>query len=99
MLHILWEYRVREEKRSEFERHYNSNGTWAEFFRRDPAYRGTVLLRETENPVRYLTIDRWDDATSYQQFLQGFAADYAAVDRQMEALTESERHIGSFESL
>jgi heme-degrading monooxygenase HmoA len=99
LLHILWEYQVREEKRSEFERHYSSSGTWAEFFRRDPAYRSTTLLRDPEDPARYLTIDVWDDAASYHRFKKDFAAGYAAIDRQMEALTESERHLGSFESV
>ncbi len=96
LLHILWEYRVPAAKRAEFERHYNSDGTWVEFFRRDSAYRGTVLLRDAENPARYVTVDRWDDVESYQRFLQEFAADYAAIDRQMEALTESEQCIGTF---
>jgi len=99
MLHILWEYRVREEKHSDFERHYRSNGSWAELFRRGPGYRGTTLLRDSEDPARYLTLDVWDDAASLHRFKQDFAVEYAALDRQMEALTESERHLGNFESL
>ena len=99
MLHILWEYRVGEDKRSEFERHYNGNGTWAALFRRDAGYRGTTLLRDPEDGGHYLTIDVWDDAASFHRFQQDFAAEYAALDRQKEALTESERHQGTFESL
>ena len=99
MLHILWEYRVSVGKRSDFERHYNSKGTWAELFRRDPGYRGTTLLRDPEDSTRYLTLDVWDAAASFHRFKKDFAAEYAAMDRQMEALTESERHLGNFESL
>jgi heme-degrading monooxygenase HmoA len=99
VFHILWEYRVGEVKRAEFERHYGSNGTWAELFRRDPGYRGTTLLRDPENPTRYLTIDVWDAAASFKRFKKDIAAEYEAVDKRMEALTESERHLGSFESL
>ena len=99
MLHILWEYLVREEKRTEFERHYHGNGTWAVLFRRDPGYRGTTLLRDPEDPARYLTIDAWDAAASFHRFQQQFAAEYAAIDQQMEALTESERHLGTFETI
>ena len=98
MLHILWEYRVPAGKRSDFERHYNSNGTWAGLFRRDPGYRGTTLLRDPEDPARYLTLDAWDDAASFHRFKKEFAAEYAALDQQMETLTESERHLGSFET-
>ncbi len=99
MLHILWEYRVSAGKRSDFERHYNSNGAWAELFRRDPGHRGTTLLRDPEDPARYLTLDVWDDAASFHRFKQEFGEQYAALDRQMETLTESERHLGNFESL
>ncbi len=99
MLHILWEYRVPAAMRSEFERHYNRDGAWAELFRRDSGFRGTTLLRDPEDAARYLTIDGWDDRAAYQRFRQGFGAEYAALDRQMEALTESERHLGSFESV
>ncbi len=99
MLHIFWEYRVREDKRADFERHYNSSGTWAELFRRDRGYRGTTLLRDPEDGGRYLTLDVWDTAASFHRFKKDFAAAYAAIDRQTEALTESERHLGSFESL
>jgi heme-degrading monooxygenase HmoA len=98
LFHILWEYRIREEKRAEFERHYMSDGTWAQLFRRDPGYRGTSLLRDPEDSARYLTIDQWDAAVSFKRFKKDFAAEYEAVDKQMEALTESERHLGSFES-
>ncbi len=99
MLHILWEYRVREEKGPDFERHYCGSGSWAELFHRASGYRGTTLLRDPADPACYLTIDAWDDAASFQRFKQEFAAEYAAMDQQMEALTESERHLGSFESL
>lgn len=98
MLHILWEYRVPTGERSEFERHYSSNGTWAELFRRSSAYRGTTLLRDPDDPARYLTLDVWDDAASFHRFKKDFAAEYAALDQQMEVLTESERHLGSFET-
>lgn len=99
MLHILWEYRVPAGKRADFERCYNSRGTWAELFQRSSAYRGTTLLRDPGDPARYLTLDVWDDDASFHRFRQEFAAEYAAIDRQMGAFTEFERHIGNFEPL
>ena len=99
MFHILWEYRVREEKRSDFERHYSGDGTWAILFRRASGYVGTTLLRDPEDGGRYLTIDVWDAAASFNRFKKDFAAEYAATDKQMEALTESERRLGNFESV
>ena len=52
----------------EFERVYGPNGEWAEFFRRGKGYIGTELLRDVEVPGRYLVIDRWESAESYNAF-------------------------------
>ena len=52
MLHVLWEFRVRPERRREFEEHYGSDGTWAAFFRGGRGYRESILLRDREEPDR-----------------------------------------------
>ena len=92
---ILWEFVVREDKRDEFERHYSSAGTWAEFFGASPAYRSTMLLTGEGN--RYITCDEWDTREAYEEFHRAHADAYAALDRQFEALTLSERSLGTFE--
>ncbi len=99
MLRILWEYRVREEKRAEFERRYARTGDWAALFQKSPAYRGTTLLRDLADPGRYLTLDAWDDDASFHKFKQDFAAQYDALDRTCAALTEEERCLGHFASV
>ena len=99
MIQIVWEFRVAPKHRAEFERHYGATGVWAEFFRRDPAYRVTHLLRDLADPSRYLTIDLWDDWNPYQAFRAAYRQEYAALDQQMEALTESERELGVFEAV
>jgi hypothetical protein len=43
VIQILWEFHVRQDQRSDFERHYAAGGTWAEFFQRDAGYKGTQL--------------------------------------------------------
>ena len=95
MIEILWEFVVPEDKKEEFERHYGSAGTWAQFFRVNPSYRGTALLAGEGN--RYITCDRWDSQQDYEQFRQTHAAEYSALDRRFEPLTLSERSIGIFE--
>lgn len=98
MIQIVWEFQVPEGKREDFERHYASDGTWAEFFKRDSAYRGTQLLRDMNDPCRYLTIDTWDDEDSYGAFRVMHHKEYTALDQEMEALTESEKRLGVFQS-
>jgi heme-degrading monooxygenase HmoA len=97
-LRIVWEFRVRQDRVREFEKHYGGNGTWARFFRRGKGYRETILLRDRDDPGRYMTIDVWDDLESYRVFSEGFAEEYKAIDRRCEALTEEERCVGYFET-
>jgi heme-degrading monooxygenase HmoA len=96
MFVVVWEFRVKPGGESEFERHYSANGTWAELFRRDPAYQGTDLLRDRTDPQRYVTLDRWADAESYEKFLAAAGDSYKELDRQMEGLTVGEQKMGAF---
>jgi heme-degrading monooxygenase HmoA len=97
MLHILWEYRVRPDRRREFEEHYRSDGTWAAFFRGGRGYRETILLSDREEPDRYLTIDVWTDLESYRAFSEAHAREYEEIDRRCAELTGTERCLGFFE--
>jgi heme-degrading monooxygenase HmoA len=97
MVQFVWEYIVLPEKAREFERAYAGSGAWAELFRKNPGYRGTQLLRDAENLLRYLTIDRWDSVASHQAMRERFAKDYAEMDRACEDFTETERSVGVFE--
>lgn len=99
MIHILWEYKIKSEKAAEFERYYSASGIWVELFRRSSAYRGTALLRDTQNPSRFVTMDRWDHLASYEAFRGGNAAEYAEIDRVCAAFTSEERLLGIFETV
>lgn len=99
MVQIVWEFMVGEEKREDFERVYGSTGTWAALFERDRAYRGTTLLRDTQNPLRYVTLDRWDSLEAYRAFRELHGGDYASLDRACEDFTTDERLIGVFDVL
>jgi heme-degrading monooxygenase HmoA len=45
---------------ADFEAAYGSDGEWAQFFRQGAGYIGTELLRDIEEPDRYIVIDRWE---------------------------------------
>jgi len=95
---IVWEFVVRAERISDFERSYAAAGDWAALFHRSAGFLGTALLRDLDHPRRYLTIDRWD-AASHATMRAQFAEEYQALDRACAGLTESERQVGIFEEV
>ena len=99
MIAILWEYSVPREHAAEFERHYDSAGTWVIFFRRSAAYHGSTLLRDDEIPGRFMTLDFWDSFDAYQTFSAEHEAEYRRIDAMCATLTTSERRIGLFDVL
>lgn len=97
MLQVLWEYRVRADRVSDFEAYYKGSGTWAQFFAKGEGYRGTQLLHDRENKLRYYTVDQWESYELYDRFKREFAEEYAQHDRHCEQLTSDEKLIGYFE--
>lgn len=93
---IVWEFTVREEHLRAFISAYNNNGDWATLFRRADGYLGTELLRSSHEPTIFLTIDRWETATSFENFEQQFGVEYKKLDAQFERYTSSEKKVGVF---
>lgn len=93
---IVWEYRVKADKQSEFEAAYSSNGAWVELFKRSAGFISVELLREDTDPQHYLTIDRWRSRAGYEEFLSCWQEEYRAVDALCENMTEWEALIGKW---
>jgi len=96
MIHAIWEFRVAPEHVAEYERAYGPDGAWAQLFRGSPAYHGTELLRDKDDPLRYVTIDKWQDLAPYKAMRE--VQEYKSLDIACEKLTVSERLIGLFET-
>jgi len=94
---IVFEYRVSEHQTPAFERAYGSDGEWARFFRKDPAYRGSELWVFTAAPGRYVVVDRWDSEDAYRAFRDGHRAEYERRSAESEPLYEIERVVGELE--
>jgi heme-degrading monooxygenase HmoA len=76
---IVHEYEIDPRLRDAFEREYGSHGGWAAMFAQTAGFRGTRLLRDVEGEgSRYVVLDRWDDETSFRQFMQEHAGAYEA---------------------
>ena len=95
---IIWEYQVRAGNSNEFEEIYKSIGVWAKLFQKASGYISTELLRAEARPDKYITIDRWASAESYQAFHVQFKKEYELLDAQCERLTEHEILLGMWES-
>lgn len=92
---ILWRFRARAGRESEFEAAYGPDGSWAKLFRSDPNFLGTDLLRASDGA--YLTLDRWRDAGAFEAFRRRERSAYDALDVRCGVLTESETPLGSVE--
>ena len=99
MIHIVWEFVVKEGAVEEFERVYGPDGAWAHLFASYPRFRGTALLRDEDTPRRYLTIDVWETDSDRRRVLTHEKARYRDLDEAMADLTESEDEIGNFVSV
>ena len=97
MLALLFSYEARDDP--EFEQAYGPDGEWAQFFRNGAGYVGTELLRDVENPGRYLVIDRWDSRDAYQAFVEAHREEYMRRVDDSAFHYESELHLGTFENV
>lgn len=82
----------------EFEQAYGVDGEWVKLFRRAPGYLRTELIRDRENPLRYLTIDSWESEDAYAAFRSQFSKEFAALDAKCAAWTTSEKEIWKSQS-
>jgi heme-degrading monooxygenase HmoA len=93
---IIWEFRVRNEHIRRFISAYESDGDWAKLFRRAEGYLGSELLRSSDEPGVFLTIDRWESSDCFAIFQERFGAEYIKLDTQFEEFTSSEKKVGAF---
>jgi heme-degrading monooxygenase HmoA len=94
---VIWSFRPRPERVSEFETAYGPDGVWARFFQQSPDYLGTELLQPSDVPDRYVTIDRWQSRTAFEAFRAEHGDEYQALDHACEELTMDEAKLGEFE--
>ena len=96
MIEIIREFIVKPETRGQFELTYGPGGAWCKLFAGYPGYRGTTLLRETENTERYLTIDFWDTIAQREQLLAERKTEYSSLETAFTDWTNSQTEVGIF---
>lgn len=95
----IWKFQVVPDQEAEFQRIYGPEGDWVQLFRQGAGYRQTLLLKDLDVSGVYTTVDMWESEAAYQNFKEKFAAEFDALDKYCENLTESEVLVGRFESL
>jgi hypothetical protein len=99
MVEFVWAFVVKEEARGQFELVYGPGGAWSKLFARYPGFRGTTVLRDTENPRRYLTIDLWETGAQREQALAESKSEYSDLEVALADWTESRTEVGVFRVL
>jgi len=94
---LVFTYEARDP--AEFERAYGSDGDWAQFFRQGPGFVGTELLRDLENPGRYVVIDRWESAEAYNAFVAQHRDEYVRRSDESAFHHVQELRLGTFENV
>ena len=97
MIALVFSYDVADA--AEFERAYGPDGEWAAFFRAGRGYIGTKLLRDLEQPGRYLVIDRWESADAYNTFVAARREEYMERVDATRFHYDSELRFGTFETV
>ena len=92
---ILWEYQVKADQITEFEKTYGPEGAWSELFQKHPGYLGSELLRDVSQPQRYITIDRWASSEAYNSFQAKWQDEYKELDARCESFMDSESFLGT----
>ena len=82
-----------------FESVYGPDGDWAQFFTGAPGYIVSELLRDLEQPGRYLVVDRWETAEAYNAFIAANGEEYMRRSDEAASLYVQELRLGSFESV
>jgi heme-degrading monooxygenase HmoA len=93
---VIWEYQVKADRVAEFEEIYSAEGAWVQLFQKGTGYLGTQLLRDSQQPGRYITIDRWVSSEAYNSFKANLQTEYKELDARCGNLTERESFLGTF---
>lgn len=95
---IVWKYEVLADSEMDFRDAYGPDGDWSRLFAKHGGYVGTELIA-TDEPLHYLTIDRWESSEAFDAYMERDRDEYTRLDQQFEALTVSEELVGRGSSL
>ena len=92
----VWEFRVVPAAQADFELEYGPSGAWVELFRTAPGYIETLLLHDNADPLRYVTMDRWESKDAHDAFRSTNWTEYEEIDQRCQKYTTREWLLGEF---
>ncbi|MCG8633432.1 MAG: antibiotic biosynthesis monooxygenase [Desulfobacterales bacterium] len=99
-IRVIWAFQVLPAACAEFMEVYGDSGDWAVLFRQCPGYIRTELVRNTNDPNRFMTIDHWESLACFRAMETSCIREaYQQLDRKCERLTQSEEHLGIFQEI
>lgn len=97
MIGVVFLYEARDPE--SFEEAYGPGGEWAQFFKSARGYIGSELLRDIEQPGRYVVIDRWESADTYNDFIDANRDEYMRRSDETAFHYVQELRFGTFASV
>jgi len=99
MIEVVWEFVVREETRGHFELAFGPGGLWGKLFGSCQGYRGTTVMRDTDDQRRYLVVDLWETSESREQALAEHDEAAADLETTLSTWVETRTDMGVFRIL
>ena len=96
MIEVVYEFIVKNESRGRFELAYGPGGAWSQVFAPCEGFRGITVMRDLENPRRYLTIELWDSADQRQLAFSKQKTEGDELNSMMANWTDSITEVGIF---
>ena len=95
----IWEYIVKDQCLTEFEKTYGPEGDWVQLFKKAKGYIATDLHRDVSNANRFVTVDSWNTKEDRDNFRKEYSKEFELLDEYCERFTEQEKPIGDFDSI
>jgi heme-degrading monooxygenase HmoA len=70
MIQVVWEFVTREMAEQRFVLVFGPGGAWSKLFSDAPGFRGTTLLCDTSDSLRFLVFDLWESALAREEYLE-----------------------------
>lgn len=96
MIEIIREFVIAEQARGQFELLFGPGGSWSRLFAKRPGFRGTTLLRDTEDVRRYLAVEIWDTTAQRDHSVEECQTELKNLEAEIADWAESQAHLGVF---
>ena len=78
-----WKYKVKSEKRNEFEKLYEKDDNWVKLFRNIRINIKTELIKDLNNNDIYITLDYWKSKEAYYKFKDATKQEFSKIAKKV----------------